>query len=176
MTEQTIAELTNFFQQFKVGGDKTPAQSNLSFDDARDYFFRNMVERGLADATMKFYKNKLGAFRKFLVQIKKVQTLELVTEEEIKYYFNSKYSKKKTGYYNCHARALRAFFNYLEKDGYLIASPAHNIKPKKVRKEKIDYFTIDQVRKMLTSFDLRYKSEIRNLLLVMVLLDTGWFY
>ena len=86
MTEQTIAELTNFFQQFKVGGDKTPAQSNLSFDDARDYFFRNMVERGLADATMKFYKNKLGAFRKFLVQIKKVQTLELVTEEEIKYY------------------------------------------------------------------------------------------
>ena len=109
MTEQTIAELTNFFQQFKVGGDKTPTQSNLSFDDARDYFFRNMVERGLADATMKFYKNKLGAFRKFLVQIKKVQTLELVTEEEIKYYFNSKYSKKKTGYYNCHARALRAF-------------------------------------------------------------------
>ena len=173
MTEQTIAELTNFFQQFKVGGDKTPAQSNLSFDDARDYFFRNMVERGLADATMKFYKNKLGAFRKFLVQIKKVQTLELVTEEEIKYYFNSKYSKKKTGYYNCHARALRAFFNYLEKDGYLIASPAHNIKPKKVRKERIDYFTIDQVRKILTSFDLRYKSEIRNLLLVMVLLDTG---
>ena len=173
MTEQTIAELTNFFQQFKVGGDKTPAQSNLSFDDARDYFFRNMVERGLADATQKFYKNKLGAFRKFLVQIKKVQTLELVTEEEIKYYFNSKYSKKKTGYYNCHARALRAFFNYLEKDGYLIASPAHNIKPKKVRKERIDYFTIDQVRKMLTSFDLRYKSEIRNLLLVMILLDTG---
>ena len=43
-----------------------------------------MVERGLADATQKFYKNKLGAFRKFLVQIKKVQTLELVTEEEIK--------------------------------------------------------------------------------------------
>ena len=146
MTEQTIAELTNFFQQFKVGGDKTPAQSNLSFDDARqsnlsfddarDYFFRNMVERGLADATMKFYKNKLGAFRKFLVQIKKVQTLELVTEEEIKYYFNSKYSKKKTGYYNCHARALRAFFNYLEKDGYLIASPAHNIKPKKVSRSQ----------------------------------------
>ena len=26
MTEQTIAELTNFFQQFKVGGDKTPAK------------------------------------------------------------------------------------------------------------------------------------------------------
>ena len=107
------------------------------------------------------------------MQIKKVQTLETLTEEEIKYYIESKYSKKKTGYYNCHARALRAFFNYLERDGYLIANPGHNIKPKKVRQEKIDYFTIDQVRKMIASFDLRYKSELRNLLLVLVLLDTG---
>lgn len=173
MTEQTINELTNFFQQFKQGETKQATQSNLTFDDAVKYFFRNMEERGLAEQTMNFYKKKLSPFRKFLVQIKKVQTLETLTEEEIKYYIESKYSKKKTGYYNCHARALRAFFNYLEKDGYLIANPGHNIKPKKVRQEKIDYFTIDQVRKMITSFDLRYKSELRNLLLVLVLLDTG---
>ena len=44
MTEQTIAELTSFFQQFKVGGDKTPAQSNLSFDDARDYSMFTVVK------------------------------------------------------------------------------------------------------------------------------------
>ena len=173
MTEQTINELTNFFQQFKTGDTKQPAQSNLFFDDAVDYFFRNMHERGLADQTMNFYKKKLSAFRKFLVQVKKVQSLELLTGEEIKFYIESKYSKNKINTFNCHARALRAFFNYLERDGYLIANPARNIKPKKVRKEKIDYFTIDQVRKMITSFDLRYKSELRNLLIVMVLLDTG---
>ena len=173
MTEQTINELTDFFRAFKQGETKQATQSNLTFDDAVKYFFRNMEERGLAEQTMIFYKKKLSPFRKFLVQIKKVQSLETLTEEEIKYYIESKYSKKKTGYYNCHARALRAFFNYLEKDGYLIANPGHNIKPKKVRQEKIDYFTIDQVRKMITSFDLRYKSELRNLLLVLVLLDTG---
>lgn len=168
-TEQTINELTNFFQQFKTGD----VQSNLLFDNALDYFFRNMEERGLAEQTLNFYKKKLSAFRKFLVQIKKVQCLELLTGEEIKFYIESKYSKNKTNTFNCHARALRAFFNYLERDGYLIANPARNIKPKKVRNEKIDYFTIDQVRKLITSFDLRYKSELRNLLLVMVLLDTG---
>ncbi len=42
MTEQTINELTNFFQQFKTGETKQPAQSNLFFDKAVDYFFRNM--------------------------------------------------------------------------------------------------------------------------------------
>ena len=173
MTEQTINELTNFFQQFKNEGTKLPAQSNLTFDSAVDCFFRNMRERGLADQTMNFYKKKLSTFRKFLVQIKKAQSLELVTTEELSYYFESKYSKKKVGYYNCHMRALRAFFNYLERDGYLIANPARNMKLKKQRKEKLDYFTIDQVRKMITSFDLRYKSELRNLLLTLILLDTG---
>ena len=49
MIEQTIAELTNFFQQFKVGGDKTPAQSNLSFDDARDYFFQEHGREGTSE-------------------------------------------------------------------------------------------------------------------------------
>lgn len=173
MTEETINELTNFFQQFKTGERKQNTQSNLLYDNTVEYFFNNMRERGLAEQTMYFYKKKLQTFRKFLVQIKKVQCLETLTESEIKFYFESKYSKNKVGYYNCHARALRAFFNYLERDGYLIANPAHNIKPKKQRKEKIDYFTIDQIRKLLTSFDLRYKSELRNLLIIMVLLDTG---
>lgn len=173
MTEQTINELTNFFQKFGKEEPKGLAQSNLLFDDAVKYFFNNMEERGLAEPTKHFYKDKLNAFRKFLVQIKKVQFLEKLTSEEIKFYIESKYSKHKTNTFNCHARALRAFFNYLERDGYLIANPARTIKPKKVRKEKIDYFTIDQVRKMITSFDLRYKSELRNLLIVMILLDTG---
>ena len=173
MTEQTINELTTFFQQFKTGETKQPLQSNLLYDNAVTYFFNNMEERGLSLQTMDFYKRKLSAFRKFLVQIKKVQCLEKLTGEEIKFYIESKYSKNKVNTFNCHARALRAFFNYLERDGYLIANPARNIKPKKVRKEKIDYFTIDQVRKLITSFDLRYKSELRNLLIVLILLDTG---
>ena len=46
MTEQTINELTNFFQQFKQGETKQATQSNLTFDDAVKYFFRNMEERG----------------------------------------------------------------------------------------------------------------------------------
>lgn len=173
MTEQTINELTNFFKQFKEGETKQLTQSNLLFDDAVKYFFNNMQERGLAIPTMNFYKQKLSAFRKFLVQIKKVQFLEKVTGEEIKFYIESKYSKQKQNTFNCHARALRAFFNYLERDGYLIANPARNIKPKKVKKEKIDYFTVEQIRKLITSFGLRYKSELRNLLIVMILLDTG---
>lgn len=136
MTEQTINELTNFFQQFKTGETKQPVQSNIFFDKAMDYFFRNMEERGLAEQTLNFYKKKLSAFRKFLVQIKKVQCLELLTSEEIKFYIESKYSKNKTNTFNCHARALRAFFNYLERDGYLIANPGVILNLKKLEAKK----------------------------------------
>lgn len=173
MTEQNINELADFFRTFKQGETKQPPQSNLTYDDAVTYFFRNMEVLGLASETKHFYKDKLNAFRKFLVQIKKVQALETLTSSELEYYIESEYFKNKVNTFNCHTRALRAFFNYLERDGYLIANPARNVKPKKVRKEKIDYFTVEQVRKLLTSFDLRYKSELRNLLIVLILLDTG---
>ena len=48
MTELTINELTKFFHQFKTGETKQPVQSNLFFDKAVDYFFRNMEERHIS--------------------------------------------------------------------------------------------------------------------------------
>ena len=47
MTEQTINELADFFRTFKQGETKQPPQSNLTYDDAVIYFFRNMEVRGL---------------------------------------------------------------------------------------------------------------------------------
>ena len=41
MTEETINELTNFFQQFKTGERKQNMQSNLLYDNAVEYFFNN---------------------------------------------------------------------------------------------------------------------------------------
>ena len=89
MTEQTINELADFFRTFKQGETKQPPQSNLTYDDAVTYFFRNMEVRGLASETKHFYKDKLNAFRKFLVQIKKVQALETLTSSELEYYIES---------------------------------------------------------------------------------------
>lgn len=78
MTEQTINELADFFRTFKQEETKQPLQSNLAYDDAVTYFFRNMEVRGLASETKHFYKDKLNAFRKFLVQIKKERLLLLL--------------------------------------------------------------------------------------------------
>ena len=92
---------------------------------------------------------------------KKSFFLEKVTGEEIKFYIESKYSKQKVNTFNCHARALRAFFNYLERDGYLIANPARNIKPKKVRKEKVQKNKVCKSKSTKPAYKTRhYKNKI----------------
>lgn len=136
MTKQTINELADFFRTFKQGETKQPPQRNLTYDDTVTYFFRNMEVQKLASDTKHFYKDKLNTFRKFSVQIKKFQSLETLTSSELEFYIESKYSKNKINTFNSHARALRAFFNYLERKAYRIANPAHNVKPKKLEKEK----------------------------------------
>ena len=174
ISKQAIEELTGFLSNFtKPEVENHKSVSNLSYDIAKEHFYNNMSERRLASETFKFYDSQLRSFEKFLVQIKKKNALETVKEDEIKYYLNSKYSKHNVYTQNCHIRAIRAFFNYLERDGYILANPITHLKVIKVKREKIDYLSVEQIRKLLVSFDLRKKSEIRNLLIVMMLLDTG---
>jgi integrase/recombinase XerD len=174
ISQRTVDELTGFLNNF-VNNDQPNRKSvsNLSYDTAKEKLYENMKERGLASEIFRFYDCHLRAFEKYLVLIKKKNVLNEVNEAEIKHYLKSKYSKHNPYTQNCHIRAIRAFFNYLERDGYILANPVSNLKLIKIKKEKIDYLTTEQIRKVLTSFDLRRKSEIRNLLIVMILLDTG---
>ena len=174
ISQQTVQELAGFLNSFvqnkNVGGSQI---INLDYDTAKKHFYQNMEERGLAKETFRFYDERLKAFEKYLIQIKKKNALETLTIDEIKYYLHTKYSKHNPYTQNCNIRAIRAFFNYLERDGYLHANPVSTLKIIRIPKQKIDYLTDEQIRKVLTCFDLRQKYEIRNLLIVMILIDTG---
>jgi integrase/recombinase XerD len=174
ISQKTVDELTGFLNNFVTNNQPNrPVVSNLSYDTAKEKFYNNMKERGLASETFKYYNNHLGTFAKYLALIKKKNALEEVVEDEIKHYLTTRYSKHNPYTQNCHIRAIRAFFNYLERDGYILTNPVTHLKLVRQKREKIDYLTTEQIRKVLTSFDLRIRSEIRNLLIVMVLLDTG---
>jgi integrase/recombinase XerD len=174
ISQKTVDELTGFLNNFVTENQPNRRSvSNLSYDTAKEKFYQNMKERGLASETFRFYDNHLASFEKYLALIKKKNALQEVLEDEIRHFLLTKYSKHNPYTQNCHIRAIRAFFNYLERDGYLLANPVNNLKTVRIRREKIDYLTTDQIRKVLTAFDLRVRSEIRNLLIVMLLLDTG---
>jgi integrase/recombinase XerD len=174
ISQKTVEELTGFLNNFVTHNQPNRKEvSNLSYDTAKEKFYQNMRERGLASETFRFYDSHLNVFAKYLAMIKKKNALNEVLEDEIRHYLLTKYSKHNPFTQNCHIRAIRAFFNYLERDGYILANPVSNLKLVRHRREKIDYLTTEQIRKVLTSFDLRVRSEIRNLLIVMLLLDTG---
>jgi len=175
ISQKTVQELSQFlgsFVQNKPGGGSEQI-INLDYDTAKDHFYKNMRERGLAQETFRFYDERLRAFEKFLINIKKKNALHSVTTDEIKYYLHTKYSKHNPYTQNCNIRAIRAFFNYLERDGYIFNNPVTSLKIIRIPKQKIDYLSAEQIRKILTSFDLRKKCEIRNLLIVMLFIDTG---
>jgi len=173
ISQSAIDEFTNFLSNFAQPEtvNHKPTRS-LSYDEAKTHFYENMRERRLAEETFRFYDHRLNAFAKYLTLIKK-NAINEVSEAEIKHYLKTKYSKHNPYTQNCNIRAIRAFFNYLEKDGYITANPVSQIKVIRIPKQRIDYLSIDQIRKLLTSYDLRRKSEIRNLLITMLLLDTG---
>ena len=175
ISQKTALELSEFFSSFvatKHGGEDSQV-INLDYDTAKKHFYQNVEERGLAKDTFHFYTERLKAFEKYLINIKKKNALETITTDEIKYYLHTKYSKLNPYTQNCNIRAIRAFFNYLERDGHIHSNPVSTLKIIRIPKQKIDYLTEEQIRKLLTSFDVRKKYEIRNLLITMILVDTG---
>lgn len=173
ISQETIDELTSFLNKFSTNKEGRMRVATLSYDEAISHFFQNMNDRRLAEETLRFYRGHLAAFEKYLILIKKKNVLHEVTEGDIRHYLDTRYSKRNPYTQNANIRAIRAFFNYLERDGYLLTNPVSHLKLLKERKKKIEYLSHKQIRKLLLSFDLRNKSEIRNLLIIMLLLDTG---
>jgi len=174
ISPKAIQELSEFLGSFSTNNSSGGSeQIIIDFDTAKKHFYENMGERGLAKDTFRFYDERLKAFEKFLINIKKKNALNTVTTDEIKYYLKTKYSKHSPYTQNCNIRAVRAFFNYLERDGHIFANPVTDLKLLKIPNHKIDYLSEEQIRKILVSFDLRHKYEIRNLLITMIFIDTG---
>ena len=72
-----------------------------------------------------------------------------------------------------HVRTLRAFFNWLLKDGITDLNIAKDIKPPKLPRKVISTLSDEEIRAILGLFDIKYYSGARNQAIFMLLLDTG---
>jgi integrase/recombinase XerC len=100
-------------------------------------------------------------------------------------YLNVDYSKlsdfviylKKSGYksttINRILSALRSFYNYLEKTKKITSNPFSLISSLKTEKRLPNYFKYDEFLKMLDTLDLTKPLDVRNRLILEMLLATG---
>jgi len=72
-----------------------------------------------------------------------------------------------------HVRTVRAFFNWLVKEGLIQDSPARNLKPPKVANKVVSTLSDEEIGAILDALKQTNPCNARNQTIFMLLLDTG---
>ena len=100
-----------------------------SFEEALHLFLRDGKMRNLSEYTIRYYKNELTNFRKILEKQKVTTDPAAISKEIIKenviYYMMENGRKEAT--INAALRAIRALFNFLEKESYILTNPTADV-------------------------------------------------
>jgi len=156
--------------------DKQPEVLTEDFETSLHMFLRDCKIRNLSEHTLKYYKNELIAFRSILeaqdlsTAPDKI-TLKILKENVILYMMET-LERKETSI-NTRLRAIRAFFNFLEKERMIAENPASELSLIKQKKEVIETFNREQLRAILRQPDLETFTGLRDYTLMLFLVETG---
>lgn len=156
--------------------DKKSEVFTEDFETSLHMFLRDCKIRNLSEHTLKYYKNELIAFRSILeaqdipTSPDKI-TLKILKENVILYMMET-LDRKETSI-NTRLRAIRAFFNYLEKERMISDNPATELSLIKQKKEVIETFSREQLRSILRQPNLETFTGLRDYTLMLFLVETG---
>ncbi|MNC28996.1 Tyrosine recombinase XerD [compost metagenome] len=74
---------------------------------------------------------------------------------------------------NCVLRAIRALFNFLVREGYLLQSPMRKMKLIKQKRKVVSTFSTDQLRVLIAQPDQTTFVGLRDHVIMMLFLETG---
>src|SRR5699024_8132972 len=153
----------------------TPLEHDtLSFDESFKLFIADGERRGLRPDSISFYRQNLGNFRRYLVQIDKLALISEILRSDIDNYveYEQKRGMKNTTI-NLRLRAVRAFLGYLTEMEYIAVNPMKKYPLRKIRDANIETFSMKQIRQLLNAPDRRTFTGLRDYTLMLLLLETG---
>ncbi|HEX77618.1 MAG TPA: tyrosine-type recombinase/integrase [Dehalococcoidia bacterium] len=154
---------------------------------ARHFELYNRTE-GKSPKTVDWYNQALEQFHRFLVEGKKSTRLGKLGEAEVREYILFLQDKRKwqdNPYVSNHKgklaaisiqtyiRALRAFFNWLYKEGYTSENRLARLRPPKAPTKVVEVLSEEEITRVLNSIDRNTASGARDYAILMLLLDTG---
>jgi site-specific recombinase XerD len=74
---------------------------------------------------------------------------------------------------NCYFRALRTFFNWLEREELIIENPFKNLKPPKIDKTIVQALSPAEIDRLFKVCSSRSALDVRNTAILSIFLDTG---
>ncbi|MCU5397569.1 tyrosine-type recombinase/integrase [Bacillus toyonensis] len=154
-------ELTN--EELKIIKKKT------SDEDAYEKFFKDCYLRNLRPATIGYYKNEFHGAKKIINK----QLVEWEQKDIEDLILKSKQLMKVTTI-NTRLRALRSFYNFLDKNKLIDKNPMKNIKLLRDRQKTIETLDNQEIEKLIKTIR-KQKTFVgfRDEVILLVFLDTG---
>jgi len=154
---------------------------------AKHFEFYNKTE-GKSLRTVEWYNLSLRLFYQFLLENGKSTKLGDLGEAEVRkfilylqerkrwqanpYVLNQR-GKLAAISIQTYIRALRAFFNWLFKEGYTSENRLVKLKPPRAQTKVVEVLTEEEITKILGCINSNTASGARNYAILMLLLDTG---
>lgn len=155
-------------------GQLSPAELTIvkgktSDEEAFEKFYKDCHLRNLRPATIQYYKDALHA-------TKKIRNKEFVEwkEKDVEEFITKSKELMKVTTINTRLRALRSFYNFLEKNHLKKENPMKNIKLLRDRQKTIETLENHEIENLVKT--IRKKKtfvSIRDEVIFLVFLDTG---
>jgi integrase/recombinase XerD len=146
------------------------------FESALYSFLRDCKVRNLSEHTVKYYRNELTGFMRILEQQGVSTVPSKITTNQIKenviLYMMEELGRSEVTI-NAKLRAVRAFFNFLHKEGIIADNPVDNVSLIKQKKTVIETFSRDQLHAILRQPDQSTFTGFRDYTILLLLIETG---
>lgn len=144
-------------------------KKKISDEEAYEKFFKDCYLRNLRPATIGYYKNEFHGAKKIINK----QLVEWEQKDVEDLILKSKQLMKVTTI-NTRLRALRSFYNFLDKNKMIDKNPMKNIKLLRDRQKTIETLDNQEIEKLIKTIR-KQKTFVgfRDEVILLVFLDTG---
>jgi site-specific recombinase XerD len=160
---KSLSSLIHYYETCNKCEGKSP-KTVLFYTSNLSLFQSYITSRHLCDYIDKIDVNLLREYVAYLMNKKKyaahpfrAQSAETVSKATV----------------HCHVRSLRAFFNWLHREGLIKDNIVGNLKPPKIPRKIISTLSDDEIKVILDSFNQSNPTEFRNKTMFMILIDSG---
>lgn len=136
-----------------------------------DAFIIDQQIRGNADTTIDNYRRNLGYFMDYIG--KDIPITEITLNSLKSYYLSLSRKNLSSVTIQTYIRAVRVFLSWLWQEGYMQDNLSDRFRLPKAKRHVIDVLTDDEIQRLLKSFDTSTFIGLRNICIVMLMLDSG---
>lgn len=150
--------------------------ADTAYTDAEvvDLFIKSRYIKNVRSSTLEFYRGGLRTFRRALNQLEIEKPLTEVVASDVHLVIERWLQTLKPNTINSKLTCIRAFYNYLYKQGMTKTNVAENVHKLRVRREIYDTLERNEIKLIVREFKKSHTFRaFRNLTMFHLLLDTG---